>query len=295
MNDSPRIAADQPPHWFAPYAAAILGALAAVPCDSAEPPSEATATGKPTAVAGPCFVVRSFGGGPKAEAVLTEAERLRNAARRFWLAETATHVWRPRCEVIIHARRDSYLRSVGSNGRNTSGACLIERRGDRITRRRIDLLVAANGGLPALPHELTHVVIADCFGSEAPPAWVDEGVATLADTEEKQALHRRDCRRAIASGATLPLKRLLRLSRLGSREQAATFYGQSLSLVDFLMLRGEPEKLLPFVRLAERVGYDEALQRHYGIHSVAKLERLWRDHTVATMPVGSLARSGQTD
>lgn len=240
---------------------------------------------------GQSFFVQSFCGGPEPKEILAAADRIRETACRRWLAGDSKHAWRPRCEIVLHPGRESYLRSVGAAGQQTSGSSLIERRGDHITRRRIDLLVDATGRFSALPHELTHVVLADLFVGNTPPAWLDEGIATLADTEAKQARHQRDCRQALASGDALPLFKLFELDRLTSREQAAAFYGQSLSLVVFLSERRDPSRLLPFVRLAERVGYDEALRRDYSIDGVAQLQRLWRAGVVASLPTADLARS----
>lgn len=124
-----------------------------------------------------------------------------------------------------------------------------------------------------------------------PPAWADEGIATLADTETKRARHQRDCRQALASGAAMPLAELVELDHLSSREQAAAFYGQSLSLVGFLAERREPTKLLPFVRQAERIGYDEALRRDYSLDGIGQLERLWRADVVASRPTAALSNA----
>ncbi len=68
-----------------------------------------------------------------------------------------------------------------------------------IANRRIDLLVDKQGALTSLPHELTHVVLADCFAGRQPPLWLDEGVAMLADTHDKQMLHERDYMDALSS------------------------------------------------------------------------------------------------
>ena len=124
-------------------------------------------------------------------------------------------------------------------------------------------------------------MLADWFRGSQPPPWVDEGIATLVDGAEKRALHQRDCRRALADGSAIHMVELVQLKQLSSSEQAAAFYGQSLSLVAFLADRAEPNRLLPFVDLAESRGYDHALREVYAINSIGDLQRQWVRHELA--------------
>lgn len=230
---------------------------------------------------GPSIVVRSYPGGPIASEVLREAATLRRDATERWCSGLSVEPWRPRCEIVLHATRSRYLRSVGSAGGQTTGSSLIDSSDGAILRRRVDLLVDGEGRCPALKHELTHVVLADWFRGSQPPPWADEGIATLADGAEKQALHRRDCRQALADGSAMHMVELVQLEQLSSREQAAAFYGQSLSLVAFLAERAEPNRLLPFVDLAESSGYDHALREVYAINGMGDLQGQWVRHELA--------------
>jgi hypothetical protein len=140
------------------------------------------------------------------------------------------------------------------------------------------LLVDASGDLPALPHELTHVVLSERFIGNRPPHWLDEGAAMLADTTHKQSLHERDCREALLQGSALPLSILLRLEQFTSAEQMPAFYGQSASLMRFLCHKGDITKVSYFANDALRIGYQQALRNHYRIESVEELERQWKKH-----------------
>ena len=71
----------------------------------------------------------------------------------------------------------------------------------------------------ALSHELTHVVLADRFAGRQPPRWFDEGIATLADSTEKRALHHRDCCAAVRSGTFLRLVDVFRFDGFSTTEQ----------------------------------------------------------------------------
>jgi hypothetical protein len=118
-------------------------------------------------------------------------------------------------------------------------------------------------------------MLADHFPAGT-PLWIDEGLALLSDTPQKQAMHWRDCGIAIQSGTMLPLQRLMELDRPTSPAQFPAVYGQSLTLTRFLAVKDDPEKILEFVRHARKSGYVDALQTIYGIRGWEELEREWR-------------------
>ena len=223
------------------------------------------------------FIVRSFAGGPAASEVLIRCDSLRQELGRVWYGSDSIPRWEPCCEIRLYPSEHQYVQAVGLAGAQTLGSSLIQLNADHSTLvRRIDLLIDRSGDLPALPHELTHMVLADRFGGRQPPMWLDEGAAILADTGHKQSLHERDCRLALQHGEAMLLSDLLRLERFTSARQMPSFYGQSASLMRFLYARGGSDKVTQFGLDAMRQGYDQALRDHYGIHDVAELEQQWR-------------------
>jgi hypothetical protein len=124
-------------------------------------------------------------------------------------------------------------------------------------------------------HELTHIVIADRFDLEQLPRWADEGMATFADSEEKQKRHGRDLQSALRSGKVIRLGQLLPMTEYPRGEQWGAFYGESLSLVKFLVERDSPKVFTEFLTTARSSGFDEALRKVYRIAGVAGLEREW--------------------
>lgn len=224
------------------------------------------------------FVVHSFKNGPLAADVLDHCEQLRLELQRQWHGGEANSVWNPRCEVVLHPTFESYLQIVGRGGKQTRGSSLIRISNGRVLSRRIDLLTDGQGKCPALPHELTHIVLADRFAKRRLPRWLDEGIATMADVSEKKQLHYRDCRDALRLGTGLRIADVLFLDRFNSPRQVAAFYGQSLSLVEFLVGQDSPLRLLDFAEAAMNQGYDRALRDYYDIDGVAGLEREWRRH-----------------
>ncbi|MCC9604390.1 hypothetical protein LOC68_00685 [Blastopirellula sp. JC732] len=224
------------------------------------------------------FQIRTFRGGPNAQQLLEQCERLRLDLQQVWLSEADRRDWSPRCQVIVHATKASYQTAVGGGGAQTSGSSLVQASRGVIVNRRIDLLYDAKKGASALPHELTHIVLADRFEDGHPPRWLDEGIATMADSQEKRTLHHRDCHDALRSGDALRVVQLLRLEQFTSAKQVPAFYGQSLSLVHFLAEQDEPTKLIDFAEAAIERGYDRALRDIYQIEGIEELERRWRKY-----------------
>lgn len=231
------------------------------------------------------FEVRSYRNGPAATDILNRCESLRSECRRVWLALKDDSAWQPRCSIVLHPTRASYLQAVGRGGSQTSGSSLVRFEGERVVVRRVDLLVDRDGATTALAHELTHVVLADRFGARRPPLWLDEGIATFADAAGKQRLHDRDCRHALENGSAMRLTELLRVEQITSADQVPAFYGQSLSLVRFLAERAEPANIVDFAVTANEVGHDRALKKVYGIDGVADLEHQWKEVAVTRKQV----------
>lgn len=222
------------------------------------------------------FRVYSFAGGPPAAEVANKSEHLRAELQRIWLGESTQSPWRPRCDVVLHASRASYQQAVGG-GAQTSGSSLIRYERGSMQVRRIDLLVDSRGGFTAMAHELTHVVLADRFEGRQPPRWVDEGIATMADSHAKRKLHHRDCQHALSNGKALRMIEILKLEEFTSADQVPPFYGQSLSLVNYFFQHSEPKDIVDFVETAMQHGYDHALRTHYDINGVTALEQKWRN------------------
>jgi hypothetical protein len=128
-------------------------------------------------------------------------EAWRDHLRCQWLDTTDEQRWTPRCIVVVHADRASYLAAVGRGGERSFGSTWIDTQEDRVSGRRIDLLTDQQGTITALGHELAHVVVADAFGGKQPPPWANEGIALLSDSTDKQARHGKTppARRARAS------------------------------------------------------------------------------------------------
>jgi hypothetical protein len=208
-----------------------------------------------------------------------QCEALRDELAGKWFGGSARITnWNERCYVVFHPSEASYLREVGEGGRSTLGSSLVTTHAaNKIVARRIDLRGDVTEPLQAaLPHELTHVLMADAFAGGQLPRWADEGMAMQADPPEKLARHSRDLNEAMQRRSEFHVGELLAETNYPGGAQRAVFYGESASVVGFLIARRPPAEFVSFVRRAGSEGYDAALRDVYGIQDVGQLEHLWK-------------------
>ncbi len=137
-----------------------------------------------------------------------------------------------------------------------------------------------------LSHEVLHLVIAQATDNPfaAPPAWLDEGLATLYQTAEDPRLEAA-LERARRTG-TLPSVRALGGGFGTDPEQALVGYAASRSIMEFIQVTYGDEgvrRLLAAYR--EGVTDDQALERSLGL-TVDELDRAWKAW-LATRAAGS--------
>jgi hypothetical protein len=243
--------------------------------------SARTATTQTTA----SFIVRSHSTGVDADTLGQHAEAMRKSLAALWLGEKKSESsWTPRCEIVVHAQRASYLKATGAAGVATSGSTLVRFNQGKVVSRRIDLLAdRASRPFETIAHELVHAIFAERFPGAAPPRWAEEGAALLADTQTKRAAHERDFKQALRNGTAFRVEDLVRMNDYPPPTRFAAFYGQSLVLVDFLTKLGEPGDFVRFVDRSIAVGHHEALRDVYGISSPERLQELWSERTAVVI------------
>lgn len=210
-----------------------------------------------------------------ARQVIDACEQTRNRQFAFWFGEQPTQCWQPKCQIVIHATDARYLAAVGAGAGSTVASSLVDDRQGKIRGRRIDVRASRAGWLSALPHELTHVVLADQFAGKALPRWADEGMAILADSTDKQGRHRGDLLQALHQRQQFRLVELMEMSGYPSPSRWGCFYGQSASLAAHLIRRKSPQEFVRFVDLSVTRGHAAALESVYGIRSLKDLELSW--------------------
>jgi hypothetical protein len=208
--------------------------------------------------------------------IAKRCEKLHQQLCEKWFSTKEPAVWTPKCTVVLHPGPESYVLAVGREGASTAGCSTVERQRDRIAKRRIDLRGdRADYLTAALPHELTHIILADHFSPDSLPRWADEGMAILADTEAKRGRYSRELDAASIRGTAFPMTELLPLHDYPAAERWGAFYGESMSVVDYLVNRRSPAQFVQFLDSARAGSYDKALHDCYGIRDLQELDRLW--------------------
>jgi len=207
--------------------------------------------------------------------VLQRCETVRATLIRQWLPDQKQD-WGSKCYVVIHPQAASYIQAVGRAAGETSGCTTVKELNGKILSRRIDLRADRPNPLNrTLPHEMTHAVLAEVTAAHKLPRWADEGMALLADTQEKQLGHHADLQRALANRSQMRVPTLLVSQEYPAVDQMQLFYGQSSSLTRMLIEQGSHAQFLQFAQDASQHGYDQALRKHYQIQGVLELERRW--------------------
>ncbi len=216
-------------------------------------------------------------------------EQQRTHFQKMWVGETCPN-WHSKCDLVVHRDVRSYSAELGRGSERTSGCSTIELEQGRVVRRRIDLRAdAADCYSDSLPHELTHVVLADQFPESRIPPWADEGIAMLAESPEKLQRRLTELHGVLATNRSLGLQHLMSLTQGPASESRDAFHGQSVTLTGHLLERGTPQQFLGFVKAGQKDGYDKALKDVYGIESWSALEQEWRPYA-ASQRLRGLAR-----
>lgn len=204
-------------------------------------------------------------------------EDLRTDVSQFWNCPLIEPSWSPKCVIAVHSNQREYNHFLGNPHERSVGCTTVTCDGGRVVFRRIDLRNdAADWKSNALPHELTHVVLADAFVDHSLPHWLNEGMAMVFETEDLQARRSELLEEARLSDELPDLKHVIH----GMPGQNLDLgYAISHSLVQYLHTRGEPEKLIDFAREISSLGYDGALEKTYALQDgMSQLEREWHVH-----------------
>lgn len=214
----------------------------------------------------------------EARELADSCEIWRTALCEAWLKDApAKSVWTPRCEIVVHSHRVAYAQALGRPQDASVGSTSMKFDGDRVTYRRIDLRAdASDWSNAALPHELTHVVLADRFAGRPLPKWADEGMAMLAESAAKREFRRTHLVAMLSRHPGYRMADLVRVDRLPPPEWRDAFYGQSAALVTLLAERKSPQTFADCVEDSLTMGLEQALQKHYGLPHLTALEAEWQ-------------------
>jgi hypothetical protein len=155
--------------------------------------------------------------------------------------------------------------------------------------REVLFVLNTRGNEDTVIHELTHLILHHFAGRtflyEGIPAWLNEGLAVYmqssAGTDYSSAITT-----AIRRNQVFPLRQIF--SQTGDASQVSLFYGQSWSMVKYLIEQHGREKFINFLtKFRDGVRFEDALLQVYGF-TVDGLDNAWRESVgLAPRPVAS--------
>ena len=209
-----------------------------------------------------------------AERVAEAAEAARTAQANRWAGAVPRGAWSPKCDIYLYPSAKTFSKMTGQP-EESPGFSTMGLNAGKIVARRINLR-ADHPNLQAaiLPHEITHVILADLFPTQQIPRWADEGMAVLAEPSSEQKA------RASDLGGPLAANRLFKLNDLMVMDYPdgkhwALYYAQSVSLTRFLVDLEGPARFIEFVQGSQRNGPEAELRRVYKIEGFADLQARW--------------------
>jgi hypothetical protein len=218
-----------------------------------------------------------------AEKVADQAERAKDALARRWTGAPATAPWNPRCEIYLYPDGKAFAALTGQS-EESPGFSTMGMSGGKIIGRRINLRADhPNIVVAVLPHELTHVILADLFPKKQIPRWADEGIAVLSEPQVERDQRTGELSEPLNKGQIFRINDLVTLD-YPSPKNWNLFYAQSVSLTQFLVEQSSPGKFIEFLRSSQVSGTEPALLEHYAIQGLSDLETRWLEYARARPP-----------
>ncbi len=229
-----------------------------------------------------------------ARKVALRAEAARRDSAKQWAGAEPRSNWTPKCDLYLYPTAAIFAQETQqppeSPGFSTAGLS-----GGRVTARLVKLRADNDKMLDAvLPHEVTHIVLADLFPVQQIPRWADEGMSVLSEPEAEQAIRARDLADPFRKDVLFHLD-VLMTTDYPSGSYWALFYAQSVSLTRYLVAQGTPPQFVRFVKATQQTNIDTALRQHYKIDGVADLEARWKAHTRAALNPSTAKKESAED
>jgi hypothetical protein len=222
--------------------------------------------------------------------VAQAAEVARRDQLKHWSKQPPRANWQPQCEVYLYPTAKQYATMTGQP-EDSPGFSTMGMNAGRITSRRINLRADHPNVVQAvLPHEITHVILADHFTEKQIPRWADEGMAVLSEPVDEQQRRAADLIKPLADNRLFAVDVLMNMDYPDERYWGL-YYAQSVSLTRFLVEQGTPAQMIQFLQTSQREGYEPALRRVYKIEGFVDLQRRWSAYARSKAETRAVAAS----
>jgi hypothetical protein len=212
------------------------------------------------------------------------AEACREEQARRWAGAGPRAPWAPRCDIYLYPTATVFSQMTGQP-EDSPGFSTMGLNSGKVVARRVNLRADHPNLVTAIvPHEVTHVVLADLFTTQQIPRWADEGIAVLSEPPSEQQLRAEDLSEPLAANRLFKIETLMAADYPDGRYWSL-FYAQSVSLTRFLVEQGSPAQFVQFLQAAQRNGIEPELRRLYRIDGYADLQNRWLSYArAATAP-----------
>jgi hypothetical protein len=212
-----------------------------------------------------------------AESAGQAAESVRAVQAKRWKSPASHRPWTPPCELYLYPTGKIFAQET-QQPETSPGFSTMMCNGNQVVARRTNLRADHPQVLTAiLPHEVTHVVLADLFTVQQIPRWADEGMAVLAEPRAEQQVRAAELQEPLQAGRIFDLSKLMAMDYPVAKDWNL-YYAQSVSLTRFLVEQGPPEQFVQFVRDSQRDGIDGALRSVYRIGGFPELQERWIEY-----------------
>ncbi len=230
---------------------------------------------------------------PLADRVSDAAEAARDAMTRKWTGSAPPRPWTPKCELYLYPNAAIFAQ-VTRQPIESPGFSTMESNGAQVTGRRIKLRADAGNLVEAVvPHEVTHVLLADLFPARQIPRWADEGISVLSEPPAEQDKRMGELDAPLSGGRIFTVEALM-VNDYPEGKYWPLYYAQSVSLTRFLVEQGKPGQFIDFLQGAQRNGVEPELKRVYGFEGYADLQARWLAYAKESSAARIAARGGET-
>ncbi len=228
-----------------------------------------------------------------ADRVSEAAELARDALTRKWAGSPPPRAWSPKCELYLYPTAAIFAQ-VTRQPIDSPGFSTMESNGVAVTGRRIKLRADAPSLVDAVvPHEVTHVLLADLFPARQIPRWADEGISVLSEPSAEQEKRMTDLDAPLSGGRIFSVESLM-VNDYPEGKYWPLYYAQSVSLTRFLVDQGKPGQFIDFLQGSQRNGVEPELKRVYGFENYADLQARWLAYAKESSAARIAARNGET-
>ncbi len=177
-----------------------------------------------------------------------------------------------RCKIYIYANKKNYLENNDIPSWS-AGFANYKKREIVSYKESINFLTSL------LPHEMTHLILADYIGNNI-PLWFNEGLAVNMELTSKSR-YINVIKKELEKGKNLSIYEVLdKTNYPEDKEKVLLFYSVSYSLVDFLRSKGQYRFTNLCRALRDGRNFEDALKTSYQFDfgSLDKLDKKWQEH-----------------